>query len=325
MKKLILTLVSLGFVSAYSRVATNNNGQARSQGVAFTVSPIYTPTSKGVDELRPGEAIDHPSTAKYSTLDEEMVAKLDSLKGRSRAQDRFHPPSKFEHVLSHSNALKQSGGPPLAGAASSNDVIYTKPVVSMTYDYPPTNFDSNPMSTPPDSFSIYSPTKLSDNTYSSGPSGDPPPSLTEYDSKPPSFDFDQPPKSLDFPGHFDDLPSYVQPQETIYDQIPDDHFHHHHHHRPTTEEPEMMDQRLNKRPYSYYYIGRKLWYIPLYFSIYFIIYIGALVLKSIARHKINFPAHLAAVAEHGRSDDSHSWRDYLEMVLEGIEKYGRMP
>lgn len=54
----------------------------------------------------------------------------------------------------------------------------------------------------------------------------------------------------------------------------------------TTEAP--MDQRLNKRPYSYYYLGRKLWYIPLYFSVYFIIYIFVLILKSIARHKITF-------------------------------------
>lgn len=56
--------------------------------------------------------------------------------------------------------------------------------------------------------------------------------------------------------------------------------------KTTTEAP--MDQRLNKRPYSYYYLGRKLWYIPLYFSVYFIIYIFVLILKSIARHKITF-------------------------------------
>lgn len=89
-----------------------------------------------------------------------MVAKLDSLTGRSRAQSRFHPPYKFEHVVSHSNALKQSAGSSPAGAASSNDVIYTKPFVSMTYDYPPTNYDTNPVSKPPDSFPIYSPSKV---------------------------------------------------------------------------------------------------------------------------------------------------------------------
>ena len=69
----------------------------------------------------------------------------------------------------------------------------------------------------------------------------------------------------------------------------DEHYHFDHHIykevTTTTEAPE--DERLNKGQYSYYYLGRKLWYIPLYFSIYFIIYIGILILKSIARHKVS--------------------------------------
>ncbi|XP_049806491.1 histone-lysine N-methyltransferase SETD1A [Schistocerca nitens] len=57
-------------------------------------------------------------------------------------------------------------------------------------------------------------------------------------------------------------------------------------HHPKDEDE---DSRLNKRPYSYYGIGRKLWYIPLYFSVYFIFYVTALIIKSIARHKIRYP------------------------------------
>ncbi|KAK6619555.1 hypothetical protein RUM43_012312 [Polyplax serrata] len=49
------------------------------------------------------------------------------------------------------------------------------------------------------------------------------------------------------------------------------------------------EDRVSKKPYSYYFLGRKLWYIPLLFSVYFIVYVGALVLKSVARHKIQFP------------------------------------
>lgn len=67
MDKLVVSaLVCLVSVAAYSRVATNSNSQARSSSrdVAFTVSPIYLSTSKSVDDLRPGEAVDHPSTAK---------------------------------------------------------------------------------------------------------------------------------------------------------------------------------------------------------------------------------------------------------------------
>lgn len=83
----------------------------------------------------------------------------------------------------------------------------------------------------------------------------------------------------------------------------------------------MNDQRLDKRPYSYYFIGKKLWYIPLYFSIYFIIYIAALVLKSIARHKINFPAQLAeAVTHHRKRELSEEWQ-FAEKILEGMERF----
>jgi hypothetical protein len=45
-----------------------------------------------------------------------------------------------------------------------------------------------------------------------------------------------------------------------------------------------------KNPYTYFYVGRKLWYIPLFFSVYFMLYVLALVVRSIARHKIVFPA-----------------------------------
>jgi hypothetical protein len=55
---------------------------------------------------------------------------------------------------------------------------------------------------------------------------------------------------------------------------------------PITYGPE---ENRNKKPYTYYYLGRKLWYIPLYFSVYFIVYITSLLVKSIARHKIKYP------------------------------------
>lgn len=57
---------------------------------------------------------------------------------------------------------------------------------------------------------------------------------------------------------------------------------------PITYGPE---ENRNKKPYTYYYIGRKLWFIPLYFSVYFIVYIASLLVKSIARHKIKYPVN----------------------------------
>lgn len=72
--------------------------------------------------------------------------------------------------------------------------------------------------------------------------------------------------------------------EIIYDYDP--HEHHHHHVEPettTTEAPE--EPRVKK--YSYYYLGRKLWYIPLYFTLWFCLYVAALIIRSIGRHKVN--------------------------------------
>lgn len=148
---------------------------------------------------------------------------------------------------------------------------------------------------------------------------------------PPSYENDAPaPKPVKYAGHHDrpypimedayGHDHHVFHHDVIYDHVPEYHEHHHEH---TTEEPEMNDQRLDKRPYSYYFIGKKLWYIPLYFSIYFIIYIAALVLKSIARHKINFPAHLAeAVATHSRrSEENDGWWHFAGRILEGAERF----
>lgn len=100
----------------------------------------------------------------------------------------------------------------------------------------------------------------------------------------------------------EDFPIYTHPDEKPIDyhdfllhESPEGH--HHALHLPEDED------RVSKKPYSYYYLGRKLWYIPLIFSVYFIIYVGALVLKSVAKHKIQFPAKLSELNEefnHGR-------------------------
>lgn len=68
----------------------------------------------------------------------------------------------------------------------------------------------------------------------------------------------------------------------------DDHdFHYHHHHPTTTTTTTTETPRVNR--YSYYYLGKKLYYLPLYFSVYFIVYVGALIIKAVLRHKIVYP------------------------------------
>lgn len=52
------------------------------------------------------------------------------------------------------------------------------------------------------------------------------------------------------------------------------------------EEPRQLDL-------SYYFLGPKLWYVPLFFSIYFLCYIIALILKAVSRHKIQIPGKVS--------------------------------
>lgn len=89
-----------------------------------------------------------------------------------------------------------------------------------------------------------------------------------------------PPAQPDFPKWQFDPHS-----EIIYDYDP--HHHHHHHEEETTTTtvaPEPEEPRVKK--YSYYYLGRKLWYVPLYFTLWFCLYVVALIIRSIGRHKV---------------------------------------
>jgi hypothetical protein len=104
-----------------------------------------------------------------------------------------------------------------------------------------------------------------------------------------------------------------------------DHLHHYHSfyymHPPNTtsqlvETTPGPEENRNKKPYTYYYIGRKLWYIPMYFSAYFVVYITSLLVKSIARHKIQYPLTYWA----SRSFDSGFNKRETELATEMITK-----
>lgn len=88
----------------------------------------------------------------------------------------------------------------------------------------------------------------------------------------------------------------------------DDHHHHFHHPEPlppppppppTTPpppppplpEPEEPEEQPRVKKYSYFYLSRSLWYIPLYFTVWFTFYVTWLILQSIGRHKVDLPNH----------------------------------
>ncbi|EAT34623.1 AAEL013152-PA [Aedes aegypti] len=107
-----------------------------------------------------------------------------------------------------------------------------------------------------------------------------------------------------------DIPFDIHDHEIYY---PHDHYHHdhyshdhypeyifdhdHHHHDepppPTTAAPPPPPPPVDAgtarvKNYSYYYLSRTLWYVPLYFTLYFCFYVLILILRSIARHKVSF-------------------------------------
>jgi hypothetical protein len=76
-----------------------------------------------------------------------------------------------------------------------------------------------------------------------------------------------------------------------------------------------------KNPYTYFYVGRKLWYIPLFFSVYFMLYVLALVVRSISRHKIVFPA---TKTKYEKRELNSGLEDITYNITTALERTQRM-
>ncbi|XP_017464492.1 PREDICTED: uncharacterized protein LOC108357921 [Rhagoletis zephyria] len=183
----------------------------------------------------------------------------------------------------------------------------------------------------------------------------PPDDDTEYPTPPPGWVEEHPDTAHDSPHvhsafqdlhsdhhydfHHDHLPSYPQYFHPYPQIIWDDHHPHHEHPSPppppptlppiTTEIPPPEpppEPRVKK--YSYFYIGRKLWYIPLYFTVWFSFYVLWLILKSIARHKVNLPNHYVSRRSlpdlpMTQTQTNEYINDLTVSVLEKIENFQR--
>lgn len=114
-------------------------------------------------------------------------------------------------------------------------------------------------------------------------------------------DMSPPPADVKFPTYLYDQHGYDD-HHHVYEEVE----------HPTTQKPEK--QRVSNAHYSYYYLGRKLWYIPLYFSVYFIIYVTILIIKSIVRHKIEFKHHFE------RESRALNSNEQLNQLHESVEK-----
>ncbi|CAG9581537.1 unnamed protein product [Danaus chrysippus] len=173
--------------------------------------------------------------------------------------------------------------PPVDDAPDFKGYHYKKPepvsdYMPPTYGSPP-SFESHD-SKPPTHDSdypelIFNKPHGDSNMHDEGMGMMPPP--PETDTKPDSYG----PPSDDH-GFPHDFPTDFKFHHDLDDHVHDFHFHHDDHTTTTTETP-----RVNR--FSYYYLGKKLYYLPLYFSVYFIVYVGALIIKAVLRHKIVYP------------------------------------
>lgn len=80
---------------------------------------------------------------------------------------------------------------------------------------------------------------------------------------------------------------------------------------PATPPPATTIPTVEFVPYN---VGAKIWFIPLVFSAYFAVYITALILKSIIKHKYFFPTNLlVAATETGREQSTNL--DHLSKIV----------
>jgi hypothetical protein len=79
-----------------------------------------------------------------------------------------------------------------------------------------------------------------------------------------------------------------------------------------------------KNPYTYFYVGRKLWYIPLFFSVYFMSYVIALIVRSIARHKIIFPSTRSKSKKRELNSGQTELEDISQQVTTALETTDRL-
>lgn len=170
-----------------------------------------------------------------------------------------------------------------------------------------------------------------------------PPKQPSVDQTPPLTEPAEVPYSLSRPKypyyhHSEGNPPYYNIQDDAYvDYDPNsqehkpythDHLHYHHSfyympppnstHQPMEITPAPEENR-NKKPYTYYYIGRKLWYIPMYFSAYFAAYITSLLVKSIARHKIRYPLSYWTSRSLGNGFNKRELELATEMITKALK------
>lgn len=83
---------------------------------------------------------------RYSTIDEDLLAKLDSAKSKINIQERFHPPASFEHKAKQQQQQQQVPSSPADPSpdnppSSSVSGYSTRPLYVGPYNYKTSDYD----------------------------------------------------------------------------------------------------------------------------------------------------------------------------------------
>lgn len=218
----------------------------------------------------------------------------------------YIPDSGDDSMMSNGHNAHQVDAPP---SDHNGHDMYGPPSDHNGHDTyaPPSDHNGHGMYPPPSDHNNgapHYPPKSEDDIYY------PPDAANGHDHSPKGF-MPAPDANMDVgPSDHGRFPQYLYDSHHfdhhVYEEIP----------HTTTEATE--DKRVSSGHYSYYYLGRKLWYVPLYFSIYFIIYVAILILKAIARHKIQYKQQWITNTSRKSRKLSYDQSEYIDNVTRNV-------
>lgn len=127
----------------------------------------------------------------------------------------------------------------------------------------------------------------------------------------PNYDYTPPPlpSGYDYPSPPPPPPPYYYPPPPNKQYLP----------APTTTPPPPPPPPP-PATYTYYYLGPKLWYIPMFFNVYCVFYLAYLIIRVVTKHKVLFPEHLYAAASSVSGRDDGFVMDQLkEYIIQGLK------
>jgi len=114
---------------------------------------------------------------------------------------------------------------------------------------------------------------------------------------------------------YSSLESKISPEEDSTSHI---------HNTASSARKHQVATGREKNPYTYVYVQRKLWYLPLFFGAYFMVYLFSLVVRSIARHKIIFPSRRSMTNKWDLNSEQTELEDITQQVTTALETTDRL-